>query len=502
MSVLLVAGCVFDPVDDETPIELKEAPSNPSPRNNSINIQTSANLSWSANNLETYDVYFDINNPPDSVLASDTNVTVLSVSGLKLDTRYYWRVIGKYANGTESWGPVWNFKTKPVATSLDGYVMLKHDITTETPSYVNILFQVLDLNGTGITDLTENDFYILENDIMLSELESAVRVRKKEQIDYTLKTILFLDNSSSLSTDLPELKNAAIAFVNNMDANQKVALYKFSDGSALLQDFTSNKNLLISAINSIDLGFNSTDLYGAVIDAADEWSEKFTLEEIEQTSIVLFTDGTDTQGKHSLESALGSISGKRFYTIGLGQEVDTVVLGMLGNSGFYKADSIDELTDTFLEIQFNLEKYANSFYLLNYLSPKRGDNIVTVKLMIENNVYTGNNSYVYGQFNSRTFYSVSPGVFINSTTENPEGISSLDITQGETVSVQAESYLVEEDPYYLWNTSNNKIVTVAPSSSDNSIAYITAVGSVGETATVVITDFNNDMQKIITINIR
>jgi len=236
--------------------------------------------------------------------------------------------------------------------------MIDHNISTTLPNFVDILFQVVDLNGIGIDNLTTSDFTLLEDNQVISPSESNMKIQKRQQNPYTLQTVLVLDNSTSLTGEISQIRSAALDFVNNMISQQEIAVYEFSASTILLQDFTSDKTKLTAAINNYALGAPSTDLYGAVVESASKMLDIISAQKINQTSMVLFTDGVDTQGSTSLSSALNSISGKRVYTVGLGPEINPDILQQLGNSGFYPIANASELSGVFSKILTELDKYA------------------------------------------------------------------------------------------------------------------------------------------------
>ncbi|NVK82879.1 MAG: hypothetical protein HWE21_01085, partial [Cytophagia bacterium] len=68
------------------------------------------------------------------------------------------------------------------------------------------------------------------------------------------------------------------------------------------------------------------------------------------------------------------------YTIGLGQEIDEGTLRAIGKTSFVSAVNIGELLDKFKEIGDLINGKANSYYLLEYCSPKRnGSNQLTIE---------------------------------------------------------------------------------------------------------------------------
>ena len=108
----------------------------------------------------------------------------------------------------------------------------------ELPSYVNVMFQVTDMRESGIADLQTGDFMVYEDGFTYSPTESFPIIRKRENIPYTLKTVLLLDNSASVGANLDEIKSAAVTLVNSITRKQEFAIYKFSENPELIQDFT------------------------------------------------------------------------------------------------------------------------------------------------------------------------------------------------------------------------------------------------------------------------
>jgi len=74
------------------------------------------------------------------------------------------------------------------------------------------LFQVVDLNNQGITDLTEADFEVYEDGLPISPSESELKIVKKEDLYYRIKTVLMLDNSTSLADSIDAIRLAAADF--------------------------------------------------------------------------------------------------------------------------------------------------------------------------------------------------------------------------------------------------------------------------------------------------
>ena len=70
------------------------------------------------------------------------------------------------------------------------------------------------------------------------------------------------------------------------------------------------------------------------------------------------------------------------FTIGLGSEIDSVVLSDIGVTGSVVASDTNQLEQVFNEVSNNVAGQANSFYLFEYCSPKRDGSGVS-KLVIQ-----------------------------------------------------------------------------------------------------------------------
>ncbi len=130
-------------------------------------------------------------------------------------------------------------------------------------------------------------------------------------------------------------------------------------------------------------------VYGAVIQGLEVASQKLTqtrnLDEIASSALIIFTDGTDQANRNTKGQALGAVANAdrdiSIYTIGLGGEIDERVLREVGKTSFVSAANIGELLDSFREIGDLVNGRANSYYLLEYCSPKRsGSNQLTIEV--------------------------------------------------------------------------------------------------------------------------
>lgn len=514
--------------------------SSPFPANNSTNQETDLTLSWDFDGEADYfKLYFGENQIPDYLYADSLLQENFQISGLMLQTNYYWKVVAVVSensreinkatktntlnvttrqpkNGkdksknnqtfqrkkveriksenkrnTEIESPIWNFETRYPSIE-DGYKLYEYLVQTELPSYVNIMFQVTDMEGIGVDNLETSDFEVKEDDQPVSPTESAMNIKKKDEINYTLKTVLMLDNSASVTSNLETIKESAISLVENITNQQEIAIYSFSESVNLLQDFTDDVSNLTSAINSIQAGYPSTNLYGAIIEGVGRWDDFYNIDEIEQGVLIALTDGDDTQGSSTLNEALSAIEDKNVYMVGLGNEMEPEILQQLGTAGFFYGIQIENLVEIFIDIQNEITAFANSFYWLNYMSPKREGNH-TLTLTIPANYNTGDYSSINSNFSAEGFYGVLPGIALNVDPENgyPEGIENLTIPDENSYLIEATTFFGSENPIYEWSVIDESIAAFTIDPLDNSKIYIFSGGTIGSTILNVIDSANN-----------
>ncbi|MEM9678877.1 MAG: VWA domain-containing protein [Bacteroidota bacterium] len=279
---------------------------------------------------------------------------------------------------------------------------------------VQVLFQVTDNDGRGVTDLNESNFRIAENGRLIGT--EARPDFSPQEIPIDILTILLLDISSSLEGLIPELKSAAISLVTNPIENQRFALYTFDSDITLLQDFTDNTTLLVEAINSINENnlFNSTNIYGAIQTVAPTWNDERTINQLTDGSIVLFTDGFHNSNSLTVGDALNALQQqsdalRKLYVAALdGPDLSPVPLMQLTDHvpmGFLEIDEISDLSNTFSIIQNEIGNLSNSLYLLDYQSPITDPNSKEESLIIAiiGNSNLTDNGRINTTFNSQGF---------------------------------------------------------------------------------------------------
>jgi VWFA-related protein len=296
-------------------------------------------------------------------------------------------------------GPVYNYK------------MQLHDIQENAAQrQVNLLFQVLEGEGRGVANLTEEDFVVLENGEPVDT--EANKTIDPQSIPSRISTVLLLDVSSSVSGFIDELKGASMALIDQKLPNQTFAVYAFDKELRLVQDFTTNTTLLKNQIASISEENleSSTNLYGAIIEVTNEslfeWENTYSIDFIEEHNLVVFTDGRHNANPDiTLDQALTSVGNKKVYVAALqGPDLREDPLKQLATEGYFLATNVPQVEENFKKVQDRIVNLSNSLYYLYYTSPISDptprDN--TLEVRIKNN-RTGEENKILTQFNSGGF---------------------------------------------------------------------------------------------------
>lgn len=134
--------------------------------------------------------------------------------------------------------------------------------------------------GLYITDLRQEEFKITEDGV-------PQEIALFGKVAAPFHVVLMLDTSSSTKDQLNKIKQAAFAFVQQLQPVDRVKVISFDDKVNDLNEFTADREVLRAAIDGTHAG-EGTKVYDAVELAMN------TLRAIRgRKAIVLFTDGMD-----------------------------------------------------------------------------------------------------------------------------------------------------------------------------------------------------------------
>lgn len=176
---------------------------------------------------------------------------------------------------------------------------------------------------------------------------------------------MILDSSGSMQPAMDKVHVAAGRFVDNLGGDDRALVIDFDEKVYLLQDLTSDKDLLRKAITSTN-ALGGTALYDAL------YASFRRLRGIDgRKAIILLTDGDDTSSKFSFKRILdeAKVSDMIIYPVGMGTTFLDVDLRRIlktlseetGGRAYFPS-KVEELQDVYQEIADELK----SQYYITY----------------------------------------------------------------------------------------------------------------------------------------
>jgi Ca-activated chloride channel family protein len=199
---------------------------------------------------------------------------------------------------------------KPAAQKPPTVGQLKREVPL-----VDVVFSVLNKKDRFVTDLSQKDFEIFDNNLP-QQIEFFSR-----QTDLPLRIGILLDTSNSIHSRLKFEKNAAFDFLfRNIRPGKDLAfVMTFDTHPEMQQGFTDNMNLLRKAIFSQRAG-GGTALYDAIYDSCRDYLTNppppATGNNVRRV-LVVFSDGNDDLSDLTRSSAIDMAerAGVAVYTI-------------------------------------------------------------------------------------------------------------------------------------------------------------------------------------------
>jgi Ca-activated chloride channel family protein len=175
-------------------------------------------------------------------------------------------------------------------------------------SLVEVYTTVTDQRGRFVDDLAATQFSILEQGTPRATQAFETRASP-------VSVALLLDTTGSMTAALPALKNAALKLMEELRADDSVAVYSFNKSVSELQPFTTDKEAAKRAVLRTQ-PFGETALYDALARVSRDLSGRTG-----KKVIVLFTDGDDNSSTLTTDIAIlrAKAVGVPVFTIAQGE---------------------------------------------------------------------------------------------------------------------------------------------------------------------------------------
>ena len=202
-----------------------------------------------------------------------------------LFARSFSLLLAVLAVSSQAYSQQQNPPTDPGAENQDDVIRVNTTLVTVTVS-------ARDHHGKIVTNLRREDFRLLEDgseqDIVYFEApKEAGDALSVSSLPFTVA--LLLDVSDSAEFKLKQIQEAAIAFIDQLQADDRVLIIAFDKRVRVLAEATTDRTVLREAIKRTQTG-GGTSLYSAVDIVLNDRLKNIS----GRKAIVLFTDGVDT----------------------------------------------------------------------------------------------------------------------------------------------------------------------------------------------------------------
>lgn len=239
----------------------------------------------------------------------------------------------------------------------DGAVVFKSDVRL-----VEVYATVFDHQGRYLDGLNGSSFALLDEGVR----QPIVTFESNQS---NLSCAILLDTTGSMFRALPGVKNAVLRLIDQFRDEDPLAVYSFNTSLDVLQDFSTDKSALKSAVLRTRAA-GQTALFDAISQAAIAIGKRNG-----KKSMIVFTDGDDNASVLNANAALSRVKklGIPIYTIAEGEAVRSPALsrGLKEISRFtggvaYTVKKPRDVESVFQDISEDLQHG----YLLTYKPPE------------------------------------------------------------------------------------------------------------------------------------
>ena len=231
---------------------------------------------------------------------------------------------------------------------------------------VNMLFTVTDKKGRFITDLTKEDFEIIESKKIQPIQEFTA------ESDLPLRLAILVDTSNSIRDRFKFEQEAAVEFINSVvhPGVDKAMVVSFDSSAELIADLIDDTRRLNGAITSLRPG-GGTALYDAIFFACRDKLQQDQPKHKFRRAMVILTDGEDNESRYTRDQALEmaqkadvviyAISTNITHSETEGDKILKYLTAETGGHAFFPF-KVEDLEQSFENIANELRHQYNVFY--------------------------------------------------------------------------------------------------------------------------------------------
>jgi Ca-activated chloride channel family protein len=215
--------------------------------------------------------------------------------------------------------PIPKLKPKPTPTPPEEFG--EGEVVRVDTELVTLNVRVIDRNNHPIDNIQENEIHVYEDTV-----EQPVVFFSREEVPISYG--LAVDTSGSLRSQLQSVIDAGKSIVNTNKPGDETFLVRFISSDKIIteQDFTSNQELLIDALDGLYVEGGQTAVIDAVYLAAERLAEykKGDDNDRRRRALIVVTDGEDRVSFYKQEQLFARLREQdvQIYVIGFVNELD------------------------------------------------------------------------------------------------------------------------------------------------------------------------------------
>lgn len=185
-----------------------------------------------------------------------------------------------------------------------------YSITVNVPEVHLDVSVILDQNHQFVPGLKANNFLVLEDGV--EQKVDTVRIAQTP-----ITAVMLLEFAANNWYVINDMENAAVSFFRSLRPDDYIALMTYDLNTHILADFTSNKQVIASALQSLTIPtYSDTNTFDALYETLDRLTRVDG-----RKYVILIGTGRDTFSKITLDKVLTKIRATpnvTIFTIGTG----------------------------------------------------------------------------------------------------------------------------------------------------------------------------------------
>lgn len=250
------------------------------------------------------------------------------------------------------------------------------------PSDVALYVDVADADGRPVVGLRADDFRIYEDGVLVSsEGEGPMLLDRELAAQHYTLLLIEISSSVVVNDQVGAIRTAVQAWLKQVGAYQRVAVYAFDGGKALhpilpFREGPPDERHAFEALRRVEVRDPSTNLNGAVLLGLAELGRTLRGAELPLRfgTLVVLTDGSDRAARISQRQMLDAVEAAPFrvFTLGIGRDLDDSVLSRVGKTSYIRVEDTSAARAAFGELADLIVRASQRQYLLRYCASARG----------------------------------------------------------------------------------------------------------------------------------